>query len=1159
MDTSKISLGKVLSLLVFLLGAQSVWADVWDGVTKTPAKVEKIDGMDYFLIESAANLAWFTDTVNIYAAKEIAKGFSADSLAQLKESKNDAVIAANVDAFFNSFENKYDAVSAIAKKTLDKNYASPNVRFNAKVVANYIDMNHKPFVPIAAGKGEVSYGGIFDGNHVTIKNLSVSSEYISGISRNYGQNIAFVAAVSGGTIKNVVLDSVSVIATSDIGSILKGDANKISVGTVVAWMKTGTVQGCYASGILYKSGRGQAVGGVVGNADTGLIKDNLSVVSIQISGSEAYVGGVIGQAKDNIKIESCVYDGGKFINDLSAHDGGIIGKRYENNTTLVKDAYYDRNDVEQGVAEGSTNGVNSASFLNNEQIACILNGGLDSWDESSSTCSADGVWSTGDHITNQGISKNEKNETIYTIKFDANGGVFPENAKTVKYLRFGELVTAAEISIPSYAGDSVFWGWAMDAAATTPVASTILDTAYGQRTVYAVWKKLIEVSFDYNSDVVTDVETKKIPLGNSIIPAPSKSYMDESNNTYYLKGWNTDKNATEALDDYGVATEKKTFYAVWTTDKVFTVSFDVQGKNLELKDQQIKDGAKAVRPDTTIDGYSLVGWYTEAACQNLFDFNTPITADITLYAKWALESYTITYVMNGGENSDKNPGSYTIESETIVLQNPEERAGYQFDGWYYDSEYSHLASQISEGTFGNVSLYAKWIPNLYEVIYSAGVHGFGAVELAYKTHGDPLKLSSEKYSYYNENCHKEKCRVSFLQDGWTLSDGGAKKYEFGAEYTGDADLMLYPYWSKRVKVHYGSEDKDTVWVDLGNVESDSLVSNAISEALLSHEPVIELPSKKNDDKYLYSLKWVSDSLAIYEPSFEKYERKKDIIVAYGTDEKDTIHIKDTKFKTDDELQQLIKDAFASHDPVIPLPTKAPDSLYEYEFAKFVLNTEKGIYEPIFVKSGNKLFKINFHLPEGAVLTENFAGYRYGEVTKLPGAIMKSDTSWKFKGWYTKTKGRGDHVKAMRETDTGNRSLYPLFQKTIRYDANGDKGEIEVIYTGRADTTIARALQGVKPKDYTKNGKTFTFDKWVLENGVYKAEFKSASARFNVAVESRAFNIEEAQVGARYAVFDMDGRIVKRGVVSNGSQRVDVPKSGSYTVRVDKAAVQVNVK
>ena len=967
--------------------------------------------------------------------------------------------------------------------------------------------------------------------------------------------------MSGGTIKNVVLDSVSVIATSDIGSILKGDVNKISVGTVVAWMKTGTVQGCYASGILYNSGKGQAVGGVVGNADAGLIKDNLSVVSIQISGSEAYVGGVIGQAKDNIKIESCVYDGGKFINDLSAHDGGVIGKRYENNTTLVKNAYYDRNDVEQGVAEGSSNGIKSENFLNDEQIACILNGGQDSWDESSSTCSADGVWSTGDHITNQGVSKNEKNETIYTIKFDANGGVFPEGAKTVKYLRFGELVTAKEITPPTYAGDSVFWGWAMDAAATTPATSTILDTAYGQRTVYAVWKKTVEVTFDYNNVVMPGSEKKKIGLGDSVVGPSLEGYTDALENRYYFNGWNTDKNATSALEKMGVASEGLTYYAVWTTDPVYTVSFNAQGKNIELHSQQIKKNGKAVKPEPSVDGYAFGGWYTEAACQNPFNFETAITEDKTLYAKWTVVPYTITYKMDGGENSDANPASYTIEDETIVLKDPKERDGYQFDGWYYDSEYSHLATQISGGTVGNVSLYAKWIPNLYEVIYSAGVHGFGAVELAYKIHGEPLKLSSDKYSYYNENCHKEKCRVSFLHDGWTLSDGGAKEYEFGAEYAGDADLMLYPYWSKRVKVHYGSEDKDTVWVDIGDVESDSLVSNAISEALLSHEPKIDLPTKDYDDKYVYSLKWVSDSLAVYEPIFEQSKRPKEIIVAYGTGAKDTIHIdiKDSKFKTDEELQELIKDAFAKHDPVISLPTKAADSLYEYEFAKFVLNSETGIYEPLFVKIENLLFKINFHLPKGAELTKKFDGYRPGVVTKLPDAVMKSDTSWKFNGWYTKTKGRGDRVKAMREKDSGNKSLYPLFQKTIRYDANGDKGEIVVIYTDRADTTIARALLSVKPKDYSKNGVKYTFDKWVLEDGVYTATFKNLVVRFNVVLDNRALEIQEARLGARYMVFDMDGRIVKRGVVSNGSQRVNVPKSGSYTVRVDKDAVQVNVR
>ena len=1094
MKTGKISLVRMLSLLVLLLGFQSAWADVWDGETKTPAKKQTIDGKDYYLIESAANLAWFSDTVNNSPAAE--------------------------------------------------------VNLNAKVVANFIDMNHKQFVPIAAGKGDKLYSGIFDGNHVVIKNLNISSDYISGIEKKYGQNIAFIAALHKGTVRNVILDSVYIKATTDIGSILKGDNNKISVGTVVAWQKTGTVEGCYASGIIYNSGKGQAVGGIVGNADAGTIKNNLSIISIQISGSEAYVGGIIGQAKNDVKIESCVYDGGKFINDSTARDGGVIGYRYEGNTTLVKNTYYDENDVDKGVALGSSDGIFSASVLNEDQIACILNEG--EWDGSS--CSKEGVWSTGDHITNQGVSKNEKNETIFTIKFNANGGKFPEGAKTVKYLRFGELVTSAEITAPTYEGDSIFWGWSLDPAATAPVTSTVIDTVYGQGTVYAVWKKAVEVSFDYNNDVNPKVATKKIGLGDSVVAvAAPAAYTDASSNMHYFTGWDTTKTATKPLEQLGVAKEGLTYYAVWSTDETYTVTFDEQGKGGELHSQQIKKNGKAVKPEPTADGYSFGGWYAEATCQNAFDFETAITKDITLYAKWNLESYTITYKTNGGENKESNPTSYTIEDKTITLDSAKNRIGYLFDGWYYDADYTQLATQISEGSFGAVTLYAKWTPKQYEVIYSAGIRGMGSVEIDYKTHGETLTLSSDKYVYYNE-----KYRVTFLHDGWALSDGGAKEYEFGGKYGGESDLMLYPYWSKRVKVHYGSNAKDTVWVDIDENTPDSSVSNAISEALLSHDPVIELPTKKNSDKYIYSLKWISDSLAVYNADFDSLKRTSEIIVAYGPDKKDTIHIKDTKFKTDDELQKLIKETLEERG--IPLPTKAADSLYEYEFAKFVLNTSTGIYEPIFAKSEiQQLYKINFHLPEGAELTENFEGYKYGKVTKLPNAVMSSDTSWKFKGWYTKTKGRGDRVKAMRENDSGNKSLYPLFQKTIRYDANGNEGEIEVIYTERADTTIARALQGVIPQDYTKGGKTYTFDKWELEDDVYTATFKEVGTRINVFADSRGFVIEEAKIGARMMVLDANGRIVKRGVILNASQRVDISKSGSYMVRVNNEATQVNVK
>jgi hypothetical protein len=119
--------------------------------------------------------------------------------------------------------------------------------------------------------------------------------------------------------------------------------------------------------------------------------------------------------------------------------------------------------------------------------------------------------------------------------------------------------------------------------------------------------------------------------------------------------------------------------------------------------------------------------------------------------------------------------------------------------------------------------------------------------------------------------------------------------------------------------------------------------------------------------------------------------------------------------------------------------------------------------------------------------------------------------------------------------------------------------VVVIYTDRADTTIARALKSVIPDEISKNGVRYAFVKWKLEDGVYKAVLKSLAVRFNVAVDARALNIEEAQMGSRYAVFDMDGRVVKRGTVSNGSQRVEIPKSGSYMVRVGKDAVQVNVK
>jgi len=74
----------------------------------------------------------------------------------------------------------------------------------------------------------------------------------------------------------------------------------------------------------------------------------------------------------------------------------------------------------------------------------------------------------------------------------------------------------------------------------------------------------------------------------------------------------------------------------------FTVSFDTQGGSAVVP-QQVKEGGKVVRPavDPARSGFSFGGWYKEALCINIWNFDTEIVAgDLTLYAKWNNVSVT---------------------------------------------------------------------------------------------------------------------------------------------------------------------------------------------------------------------------------------------------------------------------------------------------------------------------------------------------------------------------------------------------------------------------------------------------------------------------------------------------------------------------------------
>lgn len=121
--------------------------------------------------------------------------------------------------------------------------------------------------------------------------------------------------------------------------------------------------------------------------------------------------------------------------------------------------------------------------------------------------------------------------------------------------------------------------------------------------------------------------------------------------------------------------------------KTFTVTFDSQGGSAVAaivveKDAKVTEPADPVRPNTQ-DGkaYTFTGWFTDAAATQEFDFDTPITADITLYAGWTLNLVVrFNTKTSGTVNSILLPeaGGTIAAAPTAPT-----REGYRFGGWFY--------------------------------------------------------------------------------------------------------------------------------------------------------------------------------------------------------------------------------------------------------------------------------------------------------------------------------------------------------------------------------------------------------------------------------------------------------------------------------------------
>lgn len=253
---------------------------------------------------------------------------------------------------------------------------------------------------------------------------------------------------------------------------------------------------------------------------------------------------------------------------------------------------------------------------------------------------------------------------------------------------------------------------------------TYTPTAAG--TTMSIWMKYITypISYTLNGGSVS---------GNPTAYNYSTAAITLKNPTrtgYTFAGW-TGSNGTTASTTVTIAqhsTGNKTYTANWKANS-YTIAFNGNGSTggSTANESMTFDTAKALTANGfSRTGYTFKNWNTKADgsgtsyANSASVKNLATSGTITLYAQWTLNTYTISYNLNGGTVSSSNPTSYNVTSTAITLNNPT-RTGYTFAGWTGSNGTTAQTSvTIAKGSTGNKSYTANWKANTntkYTVIH----------------------------------------------------------------------------------------------------------------------------------------------------------------------------------------------------------------------------------------------------------------------------------------------------------------------------------------------------------------------------------------------------------------------------------------------------------
>ena len=318
------------------------------------------------------------------------------------------------------------------------------------------------------------------------------------------------------------------------------------------------------------------------------------------------------------------------------------------------------------------------------------------------------------------------------------------------------------------------------------------------------------------------------PAGTRITLATAKADSDcwdssqigKTNRTFY--GWsaNTDANdrdvpVGDTMDrntlNANVRTEivmparAKTVYALWAINP--TLSYNVNapaGSNapgtpasqtVPYNTAAADKSGWAAGDTGKIPGYRFDGWYTAPNGGNKYDFNTPLTGNVTVYAHWVGNGYTVRFAGNGATGGGTPDQAFQYNIGQNLHRNGFVRDGYTLTGWkradnqqaYGDGQWvTNLTTQPN----GIVTLVAQWSANEAHIRYNpnppAGKTTGGQGTPNWDGHtGDTPTIGQNGWTI-----------DGYTFAGWATSpDGSGARYAPGARWTANGTLTLYAQWT----------------------------------------------------------------------------------------------------------------------------------------------------------------------------------------------------------------------------------------------------------------------------------------------------------------------------------------------------------------------------